>query len=292
MISVKFLYLLCAVIHVDGHGRLWEPPSRSSMFRKGFPTPQNNLDNQLYCGGFSHQWSTNGGKCGICGDPYDQTQPRENEAGGKYATGIISAQYTVGQVIDISVEITANHKGWFEFRLCPNNDVKKPATHACLDKYLLKLADGSGTRDHIDTSVGMRTKKWILPSGLTCTQCVLQWKYHVGNNWGVSPDGTGCVGCGAQEEFYGCSDIAIEDPNGAGIQTTLPGSTISTSTTTTSKLTTTTTSPTATTTMNSNPYLGKTCVPTLVYKYSPGMTWWCTVNCRGGYCPATHCVCT
>lgn len=93
-----------------------------------------------------HQWSTNGGKCGLCGDPYDQQQPRQNEAGGKYATGIISAHYTVGQVIDITVDVTANHKGWFEFRLCPNNDVKKPATQACLDKYLLQLADGSGTR--------------------------------------------------------------------------------------------------------------------------------------------------
>lgn len=30
-----------------------------------------------------------------------------------------------------------------------------------------------------------------------------------GNSWGTGADGKGCVGCGPQEEFYGCSDIAI-----------------------------------------------------------------------------------
>lgn len=30
-----------------------------------------------------------------------------------------------------------------------------------------------------------------------------------GNSWGKDPDGTSCVGCGYQEEFYGCSDIRI-----------------------------------------------------------------------------------
>jgi hypothetical protein len=32
------------------------------------------------------------------------------------------------------VQITANHKGWFEFRLCKNNDVTKRITHSCLNK--------------------------------------------------------------------------------------------------------------------------------------------------------------
>ena len=30
-----------------------------------------------------------------------------------------------------------------------------------------------------------------------------------GNNWGRDVNGTACLGCGAQEEFYGCADIAI-----------------------------------------------------------------------------------
>lgn len=36
---------------VTGHGRLVDPPSRSSMWRYGFKNPPNYDDNQLYCGG-------------------------------------------------------------------------------------------------------------------------------------------------------------------------------------------------------------------------------------------------
>ena len=37
---------------VAGHGRLMQPPSRSSAWRNGFPTPANYNDNELFCGGF------------------------------------------------------------------------------------------------------------------------------------------------------------------------------------------------------------------------------------------------
>lgn len=54
------------------------------------------------------QWHQNGGKCGLCGDPWPG--PRENEAGGRYANGIVTRSYEVGQVIDVYIELTANHK--------------------------------------------------------------------------------------------------------------------------------------------------------------------------------------
>lgn len=48
----------------------------------------------------------------------------------------------------------------------------------------------------------------ILPRGLTCSQCVLQWKWNTASNWGC--DGSNCgKGCGPQEQFYGCSDVSI-----------------------------------------------------------------------------------
>ncbi|CAC5373575.1 unnamed protein product [Mytilus coruscus] len=53
MICFTFFNLLCAVAFAEGHERLLEPPSRSSMFRKGFPKPPHYKDNQLSCGGFS-----------------------------------------------------------------------------------------------------------------------------------------------------------------------------------------------------------------------------------------------
>lgn len=56
-----------------GHGRLIEPPSRSSAWRYGFQTPPNYNDHELYCGGFTRQ-QRNGGKCGECGDPWCVTQ--------------------------------------------------------------------------------------------------------------------------------------------------------------------------------------------------------------------------
>ena len=61
------------------------------MWRVGFPTPRDVDDNQSYCGGYGVQYGSNGGKCGICGDPWHEN-PRAHEApGGLYATGIIGA---------------------------------------------------------------------------------------------------------------------------------------------------------------------------------------------------------
>ena len=75
---------------------------------------------------FQVQWNKNGGRCGICGDPYNG--PRDNEAGGRFATGIIAKRYTEGQTITVSLDITVNHGGYFEFRMCPNNNPRRPAT--------------------------------------------------------------------------------------------------------------------------------------------------------------------
>ena len=76
--------------------------------------------------------------------------------------------------------LAANHKGWFEFRVCPNNNIHKEATHECLDRYLLPLADGSGTRLPVYYGQEFFNVKLRLPRGLTCEQCVIQWKYNTG----------------------------------------------------------------------------------------------------------------
>lgn len=121
-----------------------------------------------------------GYKCGICGDPWQG--PRHHEAGGKYAFGTIVRHFKQpGSVIDVFVQMTMNHMGWFEFRLCPHNDINTPATHECLDRYLLERADGKGTRYNIQSKAERNvTLQLRLPQGLTCSQCVLQWKWHCG----------------------------------------------------------------------------------------------------------------
>lgn len=217
---VVVVVVLVAVVEVQGHGRLWEPASRASAFRLGFDTPPNYNDNQLFCGGFTHQWYRNQGKCGICGDPYDGI--KHHEAGGKYATGRILTSYMQGEVIRAHVEITANHKGYIEFRICAHNDVTTSATQECLDENVLQLADGSGTRFNIDADMREVFVDLKLPEELTCSQCVFQWKYNTGNSWGVDFETSiGCMGCGAQEQFYGCADVAI-DPRTDFVHTPLP----------------------------------------------------------------------
>lgn len=120
------------------------------------------------------------------------------------------------------VELTANHRGHFEFRLCPNNAPKQAASQSCLDKYVLrrvktKDADKSFHENwfYPGTENKVYEMRYSLPEGLTCSQCVLQWKYIAGNNWGVCENGTGAVGCGPQEEFRACADISVSDKDGA-----------------------------------------------------------------------------
>lgn len=121
----------------------------------------------------------------------------------------------------VRVELTANHRGYFEFRLCPNNAPKQVASESCLDKYVLrrvktKDADETfhETRFYPGTENKVYEMRYSLPEGLTCSQCVLQWKYIAGNNWGVCENGTGAVGCGPQEEFRACADISVSDKDG------------------------------------------------------------------------------
>jgi hypothetical protein len=41
---------------------------------------------------------------------------------------------------------------------------------------------GSGTRYTVGSSTGTHSVTVQLPAGLTCSQCVLQWKYHTGRS--------------------------------------------------------------------------------------------------------------
>ncbi|CAL4142475.1 unnamed protein product [Meganyctiphanes norvegica] len=131
-LSCYLLFISLAIL-VKGHGRLIEPPSRASAWRYGFQTPIDYQDNEGFCGGFNHQYSDNEGRCGICGDAWE-LDPRPHEAGGLYATGTIVREYSADEVITVHVDVTANHLGHFEFKLCPNNNMHQKATQECLDQ--------------------------------------------------------------------------------------------------------------------------------------------------------------
>ncbi|GFU14612.1 chitin-binding type-4 domain-containing protein [Nephila pilipes] len=211
---LKLFVILCFVKSIWGHARLMEPPSRSSMWRHGYHTPKNYDDDGLYCGGMHTQWKINGGKCGVCGDPWHLEIPRPNENGGKYGNGIIVRTYKPGQIIPVVVDITANHKGFFEFRVCANKNRKKEVTQECLDQNLLTILNGTSTKYNVESHGSSRVSlNAQLPKGFTCKYCVFQWTYTAGNNWGKCKDGTFGLGCGAQETFKACADISISERN-------------------------------------------------------------------------------
>jgi len=211
---------------VAGHGRLMEPPGRSSLrFHQSDPAvsegwsriTHNYNDNQLFCGGLSVQID-NDYKCGVCGDNYADQRPRENELGGTYGKAMIFPRaYQTSQVIDVVVQVTAHHQGWFEFKLCKQDAAYEDEDCFSSNDSLLSFEDGT-TRHFITDDFPTRPGKggyWYdmrvqLPENLDCQHCVLQWHYHTGNSWGVDEDGSG-LGHGNQEEFYGCADVIIGD---------------------------------------------------------------------------------
>ncbi|GBP08956.1 hypothetical protein EVAR_78322_1 [Eumeta japonica] len=154
------------------HGRVLAPPSRASAWRFGFPTNPNYDDDGLNCGGFAHQWEMNGGRCGICGDAYDQREPRLHEIGGVYGEDPLDNE------------------------------------QECFDNYVLELEEG-GTKYYPRAGSVKYDVNYRLPPGLVCEHCVLQWRYTAGNNWGTCKNGTQGLGCGKQEQFGACSDISI-----------------------------------------------------------------------------------
>jgi hypothetical protein len=148
--------------------------------------------------------------------------PRDHEDGGIYATGIIGRTFESGEMINTTIDITANHFGYFEFRLCPIDLGKsrrpRRLSQGCLDQHLLTIGPSDSKSNGDDTRYylphGNKSYFYVpvqLPSEIiACKHCVLQWKYHAGNTWGKDQKGRKCLGCAdQQEEFYNCADIAI-----------------------------------------------------------------------------------
>lgn len=164
--AVHFIASICILIQLidvcNGHGRLLEPPGRSSAWRFGFKVPINYNDDELFCGGLFHQIGLDG-KCGVCGDAWDAPEPRPNEYGGTYGLGVVVRKYQPGAEIPIGIQLTTSHMGYnvqqilanfqlafqynglhfiyryFEFRVCP----KLRPTQECLDQNLLEVISGS-----------------------------------------------------------------------------------------------------------------------------------------------------
>ena len=265
---------------VLGHGMMLDPASRNSAWRFFPNRPRQYTDNELNCGGFSVQWNQNRGKCGVCGDAYHDRNPKYVYP-GKFAKDVfITKTYKEGETIQVTIKITSNHQGFFRFSV--GKVMSRPITQQQLT-YVLLQPDGSNTWQLHSSTNGNFQIRLVLPRGLTCDHCVLQWWWTVGNNWGCDDNGNCGTGKGKkQETFVNCADIKITPSGGPAPGTVAPGS----ERPPTQGPQTQAPTPPPTTKAPSG-----VCKATGLYKNNSGMDKWCAVNCAAGYCPASHCIC-
>lgn len=70
-------------------------------------------------------------------------------------------------------KLTANHLGWFEFKICNIDGKTGDATQNCLDQTVLQDVSGQN-RIPVNGSLGKYVGRFKLPPQLVCQQCVLQ----------------------------------------------------------------------------------------------------------------------
>ncbi|XP_064484184.1 uncharacterized protein LOC135396890 [Ornithodoros turicata] len=208
--------LILRLDDVHGHAKLVEPPARNAMWRFGYDTPEDLDDAGLYCGGFSTQWKKNGGRCGPCGDAFSHPTPRPHETGGLYGKNITVRTYPPDADVDVVVDITSNHMGWFQFSLCQRDSVNQLETEDCFHYHLPILTEeGAVYRYVLPTSRGgLYLFKVKLPRDVTCNHCILRWEWIAGHTVGRCKDGKQRLGCGPQETYRNCADIAIRSGGG------------------------------------------------------------------------------
>ena len=109
----------------------------------------------------------------------------------KLSSANVAAILSTGRWVDrhVLTIVPANHRGWIEFRLCDEDTADNPASQACLDRHLLSLVGGWGSRFSILPEMHFVTVRLQLPEDIQCEKCVLQWKYNAGKfYWEHFPD--------------------------------------------------------------------------------------------------------
>ncbi|KAK4877777.1 hypothetical protein RN001_010283 [Aquatica leii] len=180
------MFVLLLLIHqVVGHGMMLDPVNRSSRWRYNATAPPNYSDMGLFCGGYSAQWVQNDGKCGVCGDNYQDRVPRDNENTGTYGQGVIVAQYPAESIINVTVLLTQNHHGTFSFSLCHLVNTTLSEDEDCFQS--LFFTDGTD-KMLVKPGNGNFTYQIQLPLEFKCAHCVFRWNYRTGNSWGIDDD--------------------------------------------------------------------------------------------------------
>ncbi|XP_048580554.1 uncharacterized protein LOC5522282 isoform X3 [Nematostella vectensis] len=256
----------------EGHGYLVEPPARNSCYKVFQNCKANYNLNGLNCGGRATQIA-NGNKCGVCGDSYSSPSP-PHVYPGKYATGFITKTYTQGQNISVKVIITANHLGWFEYRI---GDIGTPPITNEKLKHLLRSPSGQ-TRFPLDSRTFSTSHDLVLPAELRP---------------GVIPTEsmTSSSPCTHSTRVMTSSLLVTHSKTTV---TSIPPVTLSTTGDVTSPPPSSPRSspkPSKPQTAGPIPGNGANCASTGVWAGRPGIDVWCRLNCAAGYCPSFMCAC-
>lgn len=116
----------------------------------------------------------------MCGDPYDEPHPQSNENTGVYGRGTIVRHYHAGQIINVSIVLTANHLGHFRYSVCKLDEaVDQPeGGEDCF--RALQLEDAAATQYNVSKADFAVENRVQLPDDLVCERCVLRWDYTAG----------------------------------------------------------------------------------------------------------------
>ncbi|GBG27222.1 Hypothetical Protein FCC1311_034442 [Hondaea fermentalgiana] len=121
--------------YVEAHGYLLVPRARNLIYNGGSRGPGD--VQSMSAGGTAVERNEGHGLCG------DLASRQEFMAPNQYGPTEPQVTAYAGQDLEIQVEITAHHWGWFEFRLCvPEDgglDKTQPITQACLNENVLRF---------------------------------------------------------------------------------------------------------------------------------------------------------
>lgn len=224
------------------------------------------------------------------------------------------ATFQAGQIVEFEIRMTAHHRGHFEFSICDQQVTHSTQdAQGCLDRHRLRRAsppsdcvpnDSRGDcqpvheqypeRWYLPPNSGPHKMKFVIPEGLQCSACTLQWRWFTANSCVPAPDygcyfdemrakgwnadswcGVYCGTCssalvqtnasstvsrGCGEEFRNCADIAVLGGSGPS------------PTPTTSSPAPTTPSPVPTTTMTTTAAAATSSAPTTSTAAMPAPT--------------------
>jgi len=183
LISLCLLLAVCKIAHIEGHGRMSDPPARDSVWRlpEGRDFPVAKFDTE-WCGynDPADIRNTRNVTCGVCGpiyngDPrgYTMIFKRNDEIDANMTsfewsssvyTGKILKTYKKGELITIKLrvcfilnhsqylyklsiififKIQANHGGSVEFRICEVTNENEDPKRECFDSNRLAFKNGN-----------------------------------------------------------------------------------------------------------------------------------------------------